>query len=89
MAPGGINDLSNQNSLSANNVLNAGFWFHPYALHTSAGGQLTYVSERLIQDFQPGDSRLNKNFYLLDAPAINVLNRGIMFGTRWGAKRGR
>jgi hypothetical protein len=86
MAPGGINDLSNQNSLSANNVLNAGFWFHPYALHTAAGGQLTYVSERLIQDFQPGDSRLNKNFYLLDAPAVNVLNRGIMFGTRWGAK---
>lgn len=89
MAPGGINDLTSQNALagSVNRfILNAGFWFHPYALHTSAGGQLTYVSERLIQDFQPGDSRLNKNFYLLDAPAVNVLNRGIMFGTRWGAK---
>jgi hypothetical protein len=91
MAPGGINDLSNNNAgaITPSNptgILNGGFWAHPLALHTSAGGQLTYVSERLIQDFQPGDARFTKNFYLLPAPAVNVLNRGIMFGTRYGAR---
>lgn len=91
MAPGGINDLSNSNaaaitSTNPTGVLFGGFWYHPYALHTSTGGQLTYVSERLIQDFQPGDARFTKNFYTLPAPAVNVLNRGIMFGTRYGAK---
>ncbi|HZE84620.1 MAG TPA: RagB/SusD family nutrient uptake outer membrane protein [Puia sp.] len=80
MAPGGINDLTTQN----NNV-NLGFWFHPYALHTVAGGQLTWVSERLIQDFQPNDTRKTKNFGpLTGGPIANVLNRGIMFGTRFG-----
>jgi hypothetical protein len=91
MAPGGINDLSNNNAAATSTAnptgtINAGFWFHPYALHTSAGGQLSYVSERLIQDFQPNDARFTKNFYLLPAAAVNVLNRGIMFGTRYGAK---
>jgi hypothetical protein len=91
MAPGGINDLSNTNAAAITatdptGVLFGGFWYHPYALHTSAGGQLTYVSERLIQDFQPGDARFTKNFYVMPAPAVNVLNRGIMFGTRYGAK---
>jgi hypothetical protein len=84
MAPGGINDLSNTNNGVA---LNSNFWFHPYALHTSAGGQLTYVSERLIQDFQPGDARFTKN--VIPSPtgaAVNVLNRGILFGTRYTAK---
>jgi starch-binding outer membrane protein, SusD/RagB family len=79
MAPGGINDLTTQNS-----GLGLGFWEHPYALHTAAGGQLSFVSERFIQDFQPGDNRYTKNFQLIPTgPIVNVLNRGIQFGTRY------
>jgi hypothetical protein len=81
MAPGGINDLTTQN-----HNINFGFWFHPYTLQTSAGGQLTYVSERFIQDFQPGDNRYSKSFYQLASPVVNVLSRGLMFGTRYAAK---
>jgi hypothetical protein len=81
MAAGGINDLTTQN-----NNLSLGFWWHPYALHTAAGGQLSYVSERFIQDFQPGDARYTKNFKLIPTGAVvNVLNRGIQFGTRYQA----
>ncbi|MDP4218793.1 MAG: RagB/SusD family nutrient uptake outer membrane protein [Bacteroidota bacterium] len=81
MAAGGINDLTTQN-----NNIGLGFWWHPFALHTAAGGQLSFVSERFIQDFQPGDTRYTKNFRPIPTGAIvNVLNRGIQFGTRYQA----
>jgi starch-binding outer membrane protein, SusD/RagB family len=91
MAPGGINDLSTQNAAAitasnATGLLGGGLWLHPYALHTTLGGQLTFVSERLIQDFQPGDARFTKNFDTLATPVVNVLSRGLMFGTRFGVK---
>ncbi len=70
MAPGATNDVS------AN-------FFHPYAFH-SYGNGFAWVSERLIQDFKPGDHRFTKNFELRPGgPTVNVRNRGIQFGTRW------
>jgi len=40
-------------------------------------------SERLIQDFQPGDERLANNFSLLPSVWIGNSDRGNIFNTRW------
>jgi starch-binding outer membrane protein, SusD/RagB family len=56
--------------------------FHPMVLHTVNGG-LSFVSERLIQDIQPGDGRLNNFVPYPGGAVVNVLNRGIQFGTRY------
>jgi starch-binding outer membrane protein, SusD/RagB family len=56
--------------------------FHPMVLHTVLGG-LSFVSERLIQDIQPGDQRLNYFIPYPGGAVVNVLNRGIQFGTRY------
>lgn len=59
-----------------------GFLFHPMMLHTPLGG-LSFVSERLMQDIQPGDNRLNYFEPYPTGTVVNVLNRGIQFGTRF------
>jgi len=59
--------------------------FHPMVLHTVLGG-LSFVSERLIQDIQPGDKRLNYFTPYPGGAVVNVLNRGIQFGTRYIAQ---
>lgn len=67
------------------NDLSGGF-YHPYDLIGDNAG-FTFVSERLIQDFRPGDARLTTNFAMFD-PAdvqVNVRNRGLQFGTRYYA----
>lgn len=70
MNAGGVNDLS------AN-------FYHPYAFH-SYGSGFAWVSERFIQDYQPGDNRFTKNFEPYPGgPTVNVRNRGIQFGSRW------
>lgn len=70
MNAGGVNDLS------AN-------FYHPFAFH-SYGNGFAWVSERLIQDYQPGDKRFSTNFEPYPGgPTVNVRNRGIQFGTRW------
>jgi hypothetical protein len=70
MNAGGVNDLS-------------GNFYHPFAFH-SFGNGFAWVSERLIQDYQPGDLRFTKNFEPYPGgPVVNVRNRGIQFGTRW------
>jgi hypothetical protein len=75
MAPDGINDLSST----------GGFIFHPLMISTIAGGALSFVSERLIQDMQPGDNRFTKGFQPYPGGSIvNVRSRGIQFGTRYG-----
>jgi starch-binding outer membrane protein, SusD/RagB family len=72
-APLGIPDLTK----------NFGFPLHPMILHSLSGG-LSYVSERFIQDIQPGDQRFAKGFAPYPGgPVVNVLNRGIQFGTRY------
>ena len=71
MAPGGVNDLSGSTG-------------HPISQCTPKGSGLTYVSERLIQDIQPGDKRFTKGFTpFTGSPIVNVLSRGIQFGTRY------
>jgi len=63
-----------------------GYDFHPMVLHTAAGGQLSFISERLIQDIMPGDQRFTKYFEPFPTGiVVNVLNRGIQFGTRYAA----
>jgi len=70
MAPGGLNDLS-------------GGTYHPYEIQNQ-NAALSFVSERLIQDYRPGDRRFTKNFIPYPTgPVVNVLNRGIQFGTRY------
>jgi hypothetical protein len=70
MTTGDVNDLS------------AG-GFHPYEM-VNVNTALSYVSERLIQDFQPGDARFTKNFGLYPGGSVvNVRSRGIQFGTRY------
>jgi len=74
-APSGINDLSSL----------GGFVFHPLERITVQGGALTFVSERLIQDIQPGDNRFTKGFQPYPGGSVvNVRSRGIQFGTRYG-----
>jgi starch-binding outer membrane protein, SusD/RagB family len=41
------------------------------------------ISERLIQEFQPGDDRLANNFTQLASPWIGNSDRGNVFNTRW------
>jgi starch-binding outer membrane protein, SusD/RagB family len=75
MAPSGINDLSSL----------GGFIFHPLERITVQGGALSFVSERLIQDIQPGDNRFTKGFQPYPGGSVvNVRSRGIQFGTRYG-----
>lgn len=70
MAPGGVNDLS-------------GVQWHPFEMINQDVG-LSFVSERLIQDFQPGDNRFTQNFTLYPGGSVvNVRSRGIQFGTRY------
>lgn len=75
MTPGDVNDLSNPAQV--------GEEFHPYEM-VNVNTALSFVSERLIQDFQPGDNRFTKNFGPYPGGAVvNVRSRGIQFGTRY------
>ncbi|QHT69970.1 RagB/SusD family nutrient uptake outer membrane protein [Rhodocytophaga rosea] len=48
------------------------------------GSGITYkISERLIQDFKPGDKRLENNFLQLASPWRGESSRGNSFNTRW------
>lgn len=72
MSTDGLNDLA------------AGF-YHPFWLNNTSAGWW-FVSERLIQEFDPTDARLATNFTFNASPAnwkINVRNRGWNFGTRY------
>jgi starch-binding outer membrane protein, SusD/RagB family len=64
----------------------AGGFYHPYVL-IGETQEFLFVSERLIQDYKPGDNRLAKNFYINPAPyPANIRSRGLQFGTRWAVK---
>jgi len=41
------------------------------------------VSERLIQDFRPGDNRYTRNVNLLATPIVNPSGRGYQYSTRY------
>lgn len=48
-----------------------------------SGGATYKISERLIQDFKPGDQRLTNNFTQRATPWIGESSRGNAFNTRW------
>jgi hypothetical protein len=66
---------------SGSNDVSSGF-FHPYAFIGEVQ-QFSFVSERLIQEFKPGDNRLAKGFAQFSVPKVNERGRGLQFGTRW------
>ncbi|MNK19610.1 SusD family protein [compost metagenome] len=46
-----------------------------------------YVSERLVQDFKPGDARLTRNVVpVTGGTVVNRSGRGFQYGTRWAFK---
>lgn len=47
-----------------------------------------FLSERLVQDFKPGDDRYTDNVTLLKSPQVNRSGRGIQYGTRYGLSDG-
>ncbi len=71
LTPDGSNDVS-------------GFTF-PYLL-ANQQNQWLFISERLIQEYKPGDERLNRNFQQGVLNDANKRSRGLQFGTRWIAR---
>jgi hypothetical protein len=57
--------------------------FGSNSLYTATNDPTYFVSERLIQDFRPGDNRFTNNFDLLPSPQVNMRGRGLGFGTRY------
>ncbi|NLF42357.1 MAG: RagB/SusD family nutrient uptake outer membrane protein, partial [Bacteroidales bacterium] len=43
------------------------------------------MSERLVQDFRPGDARFTRNITTFETPYVNVSGRGYQYGTRYAA----
>lgn len=43
------------------------------------------ISERLVQDFKPGDARFSRNIREKAWPEINPFGSGYQYGTRWNA----
>ena len=64
----------------ANDLVSITAWA-PYRL-LSAGWE--YVSERLVQDFKPGDARYTRNVIpVTGGTVVNRSGRGFQYGTRW------
>ncbi len=42
-----------------------------------------FVSERLVQDFKPGDLRFTRNITTLPSPIVSQSGRGFQYGTRY------
>jgi hypothetical protein len=45
-----------------------------------------FVSERLVQDFKPGDNRFTRNIETLASPIVNQSGRGFLYGTRYSVR---
>ncbi len=86
-------------SPDASNDLSVNAFMHPLALDNPVN-QYAFISERLVQDFKPGDNRYTRNILWLPYPSenpdsidgtyfltafANVRDRGLQFGTRWAA----
>lgn len=72
MDPGSVNDLT------------AVTQTHPFLWNNYANNPAwQYTSERLIQDFKPGDARFTNGIKLLPTPVVNIRSRGIQFGSRY------
>jgi len=88
-----VANLANKGILSTDNIFKFGMdpsgtndissaFYHPYAFIGEAQ-QFTFVSERLVQDFKPGDARFARGFEEFPVPYVNIRGRGLQFGTRW------
>jgi starch-binding outer membrane protein, SusD/RagB family len=66
------------------NDLLSNFW-HPAIMlsYNNNNGGWIFPSERLVQEYLPGDDRLDRNFEDVGVNIINPRNRGLQFGTRW------
>lgn len=72
MTVDGMNDVS-------------GGFFHPFVM-SGTKQEFTFVSERLIQEFNENDKRLENNFIMNGVYPPNIRGRGLQFGTRWTIK---
>ncbi len=87
LADAGINDSdgifvikttsSPSESIFSDNV------FGSNSLFAATNDPTYFISERLIQDYRPGDNRFTNNFALLPSPEVNRRGRGLGFGTRY------
>ena len=57
--------------------------FGSNSLYAATNDPTYFISERLIQDYRPGDDRFENNFALLPSPTVNARGRGLGFGTRY------
>lgn len=61
-----------------------------YEISTTVNHRLNigwhFISERLVQDFKPGDQRRTDNVGVLSSPQVNRAGRGIQYGTRFGLR---
>lgn len=70
--------------VNSTNDLTAGTQAHPFLWNNDdINPGWLYTSERLIQDFKPGDQRFVKGMRLLSTPQVNIRSRGIQFGSRY------
>ena len=85
LASNGLHDNDNIFTLgmSLNRSSDLSLDFHPY-VRCNDGWTYWLASERLIQEYKPGDVRLTKNFHILSEPYVNVRDRGWIFGGFYG-----
>ncbi|HOX82239.1 MAG TPA: RagB/SusD family nutrient uptake outer membrane protein [Chryseolinea sp.] len=57
--------------------------FGSNSLYAATNDPTYFISERLIQDYRPGDDRFTNNFSLLPSSQVNMRGRGLGFGTRY------
>lgn len=69
--------------MSLNQTSDLALDFHPL-VRCNDGMTWWLTSERLIQDYKPGDARLLRDFHILDEPYVNVRDRGWIFGGFYG-----
>jgi starch-binding outer membrane protein, SusD/RagB family len=74
--------IRNMNTMRARNLL-VNKRVDEMTADATENGQTFYVSERLIQDYRPGDDRMANNFALMTSPVVNIRARGLNFGTRY------
>lgn len=90
MAAGDWTEISN---LTANGIQASDYVFvmkvdgNNFEISTTVNFRLQvgwhFLSERLVQDFKPGDNRRTDNVKLLRSPRVNSSGRGIQYGTRY------
>jgi hypothetical protein len=77
-------DITFAEGMDASNADFSGTQGHIFEWSNNVGQPgWTYMSERLVQDFKPGDVRFTKGVVTLTTPEVNRSSRGIQFGGRY------